>query len=77
MIVGGNKVNSNDTKYDLTKDEYNKCLLMAEIATFIKSERSSFFLLSGCKSGWYFFTNVLYAFSIISGEAFLFTSKIS
>ena len=40
MIVGGNKVNSNDTKYDLTKDEYNKCLLMAEIATFIKSERS-------------------------------------
>lgn len=28
----------NDTKYDLTNEEYNKCLLMAEIATFMKSE---------------------------------------
>lgn len=29
---------NNDTKYDLTKEEYNKCLLMAEIAIFMKSE---------------------------------------
>lgn len=29
---------NNDTKYDLTNEEYNKCLLMAEIATFMKSE---------------------------------------
>lgn len=31
---------NNDTKYDLTNEEYNKCLLMAEIATFMKSERA-------------------------------------
>lgn len=29
---------NNDTKYDLTNEEYNRCLLMAEIATFMKSE---------------------------------------
>ena len=31
---------SNNTKYDLTDEEYNKCLMMAEIATFMKSERA-------------------------------------
>ena len=30
---------NNDTKYDLTNDEYNRCLMMAEIATFMKSEK--------------------------------------
>ncbi len=28
-----------DHKYDLTNEEYNRCLLMAEMATFIRSER--------------------------------------
>lgn len=30
---------NNDTKYDLTNEEYNSCLSMAEISIFMKSER--------------------------------------
>lgn len=29
---------NNDKKYDLTPEEYNKCLTRAEIATFMKGE---------------------------------------